>query len=109
MPVRLLLAFALLVGIVVGLAAEPDSGTQASVGAPDVHGLVLGANHAKPLPTIISVAEMLGLLGLFTATLVGLALLANPERRLVPVDDGPWHRSVFRSLARARRGPPHVL
>lgn len=110
MPVRLLLAFALLVGIVVGLAAEPDSGTQASVGAPDVHGLVLGANHAKPLPNIISVGEMLGLLGLFTATLVALALLANrPERRLVPVEDGTWHRSVFRSLARARRGPPHVL
>jgi hypothetical protein len=108
-PARAFLVIALLVGIVIGLAAEPDSGTQASLGAPDIHGLVLGANHGKPLPTVTTVADLLGLLGLGTATLLTLALVAAADRLpspLVSHDDGARHRSVFRSPTRARRGPP---
>jgi hypothetical protein len=108
-PTKLLLVIALLVGIAIGLAAEPDSGTQASLGAPDIHGLVLGANHGKPLPTVTSVAHLLCLLGLGTATLLTLALLAEaagPAGRLVTTADDTRHRSVFRSLTRAQRGPP---
>jgi hypothetical protein len=105
---RTVVVLALLLGLSFGLAFEPDSGTQAGVGPPDVHGLVLGANHAKPLPNVPSVADLLGLLGLGVATFLALALAAPVVGQAAPraERDGDRHRSVFRSPARARRGPP---
>jgi hypothetical protein len=104
---RTLLVLALVLGISFGLAFEPDSGTQAGVGPPDVHGLVLGANHAKPLPTVAPMRQLLCLLGIgVAAALVAAALCRTPWRPVRAVVDDVRHRSVFRSSVRARRGPP---
>lgn len=104
---RTLLVLALVLGISFGLAFEPDSGTQASVGPPDVHGLVLGANHAKPLPAAAPMRQLLSLLGIGMAVaLVTVALWRAPWRPARAPADDARHRSVFRSPVRARRGPP---
>jgi hypothetical protein len=104
---RTLLVLALLLGITFGLAFEPDSGTQASVGAPDVHGLVLGANHAKPLPQVASVRQLLSIAGIGLAMALAVLIVADPRWAVATqVSADRRHRSVFRSPARARRGPP---
>lgn len=103
---RTLLVLALVLGISFGLAFEPDSGTQASVGPPDVHGLMVGANHAKPLPSA-PMRQLLSLLGIGMAVaLVAVALCRSPWRPARAPADDIRHRSVFRTSVRARRGPP---
>jgi hypothetical protein len=99
---------ALLFGILIGLTHEPDSGTAASVGAPDIAGEIVGANHAKPLPRLVSVSDLLALWRLLTPTLLALALLFRPAWvrvvRAEPDDDR--RRSLRWSQACGRRGPP---
>lgn len=101
---------ALLFGLLIGLTHEPDSGTAASVGAPDIAEATVGANHAKPLPRILSVADLLALWRVLTPALLALALALAIRPmwvRIVRVEtDDDRHPSVPWSLGRARRGPP---
>jgi hypothetical protein len=97
--------FALLLTLSLGLALQPDDGTQVS--RPAGVGLkVDGANHAKPLPRIASVQDLLPMLSVSVALLVALA--ARPVwilRRHVDVSLAPRQAQarVF-----ARRGPPAI-
>ena len=95
----------LLLGLLVGLTLEPDSGTAASLGAPDVTGVTVGANHAKPLPRIVTVVDVVR-----TSVLVLVILLMLTQLRQVGIvrasrgDDR--HRSLLWAQVRALRGPP---
>jgi hypothetical protein len=105
---------ALLLCLVIGLTQEPDSGTAASVGPPDIAGAMVGANHAKPLPNVRSVTALLALWQVFTPVLLALGLLARLVQgglvRLVATEsDADRRPSVPRSRARARRGPPALV
>lgn len=100
------LCLLLFVGLLVGLTLEPDSGTHASLGRPDVTGTTVGANHAKPLPRITTVEEiaraivptLVVILVLMLLTLVGSIRRTPDETR--PRDSLLWARVP------ARRGPP---
>jgi hypothetical protein len=99
---------ALLFGLLIGLTHEPDSGTAASVGAPDLHAAMVGPNHAKPLPHVPTESDLLALWQVLTPTLIALLLLFRPTwAGFVRVERDPEpDPSVSWSLARARRGPP---
>jgi hypothetical protein len=101
----------LVLGIVIGLAHEPDLGTPVSVHRADISGAVVGADHAKPLPSVRSMTDLLALWRVFTPVLLALALLLGSTwRRTLRTDpDRHWHPSVAWSLARARRGPPALV
>jgi hypothetical protein len=103
---RVGIGFLLLIGLLVGLTLEPDSGTAASVGPPDVTGDIVGANHAKPLPTVTTVAEV----ARTTAASVLVVLLLLTQLRGVSflrvTRDNDRQRSLLRSRVHARRGPP---
>jgi hypothetical protein len=114
---RTLLVLALLLGISFGLASEPDTGVPPGAGPPDIYDLVIGATHATPLPSDPGVSHILSVMGLAVAVAVGagLVLVARAmveatrwRAALLAPDDGR-RRSVFRSPARARRGPPAQL
>lgn len=101
---------AVLFGLLLGLTHEPDSGTAASVGPPDVAGMTVGANYAKPLPRVVSLTDLLALWRVLTPTLLALALLFRPAWvGVVRVDaDGDRSPSVPWSVGRPRRGPPAI-
>ena len=102
-----LVAAMLLIGLLAGLAMEPDSGTAASVGPPDITGLSVGANHAKPLPKPPTVVDIL-VTAMPTVLLIALPLTSAAIGHTRVEHDIPLHRSVRRALARARRGPPAI-
>jgi hypothetical protein len=95
----------LLVALMVGLALEPDSGTAASVGATDVVGDIVGANHAKPLPHVERVEDLvLVAVGVTLIMLVlARALAAGTALSELGIDR---HRTLLWARVRARRGPP---
>jgi hypothetical protein len=105
-----MLAIALLFLLLIGLTHEPDSGTAASVGAPDVAEATVGSNHAKPLPRLMSVTALLVLWRVLVPVLAALAALVARQvggRRLVPLERVDVRRpSLAWSVDRARRGPP---
>jgi hypothetical protein len=100
------LGFLLLVGLLVGLTLEPDSGTAASLGRADVTGATVGANHAKPLPKILTVDEIARVAAVSFVAILVLAVLV----RAAILPRAPRATGISRSLewARvpARRGPP---
>jgi hypothetical protein len=101
----IVVGFVLLVGLLVNLAYQPDVGTAANLHSAGLTDPIVGTNHAKPLPRIVTVADVLrtSVSGLFVLLLLTQLVWVA----LAPVvrDDGR-HRSVYRSLVRARRGPP---
>ena len=101
----------LLLCLVIGLTQEPDSGTAASVGPPDIAGAMVGANHAKPLPSVRTLTDLLTLWQVFTPAVLALALLVQLVwGGLVRVESEADRRhSVAWSRARARRGPPALV
>lgn len=96
----------LLLCLTTGICLEPDSGTAASVGAPDISGLSVGAYHAKTLPRIPTAADIL----LLAAPVLLLAVLV--QRLVVWTWCIPVERMVPPALShllgpvRALRGPP---
>jgi hypothetical protein len=95
----------LLVGLLVGLAYQPDVGTAADLHSAGLTDFVVSTNHAKPLPRVVRVADLArasAAAPVVAALLVLLsgASLARPRRQ----DHRP--RSVLRSPSGARRGPP---
>lgn len=103
---RTVLCFLLFVGLLVGLTMEPDSGTAASLGRPDVTGATVGANHAKPLPRLLSVDEIARTAAFVLAAVLVLATLVvagTPPR--APRESGS-SRSLVWARVPARRGPP---
>jgi hypothetical protein len=103
---RVALSFLLLVGLFVGLTLEPDSGTSASLGAPDVTGTTVGANHAKPLPRLTTVDDIARAAVLAVAVTLVLTLLLQAGTLLrAPRDVGVRRLRVVTRLP-ARRGSP---
>jgi hypothetical protein len=101
-----IVAALLMLGLLAGVCIEPDSGTAASVGPPDMFGLSVCAQHAKPLPRLPTPADIL----LLSAPALILAILAlHPvvSARAIPVEriDPPPRRFVL-GRVHARRGPP---
>lgn len=105
MAKRIAVGFVLLVALLVGLALEPDSGTAASVGAPDVVGDIVGANHPKPLPKLTSIEDVVAVTVGFTLILLVLASTVEVGT-LRPELRGDRRRLLLWARARARRGPP---
>lgn len=103
---RAALCVLLLVGLVIGLALEPDSGTAASLGRPDVTGSTVGANHAKPLPRITTVAEIARATVLTLIVILVLTLLMQVGTMLRVPDDVRPLRLALWSRPATRRGPP---
>ena len=101
-------AIALLLCLLIGLTQEPDSGTAVSLGPPDVAGATVGANHAKPLPKVTSLTDLLTVWRVLTPALLALGLLVRLVwGGLVCVEsDADRRASVVSSRAWARRGPP---
>jgi hypothetical protein len=101
-----LIGVVLLVSLVIGLALEPDSGTAAQVGPPDIAGASVGANHAKPLPRLPLPSDLL-LTALATLLLAVLARHGTDwaGATLVQVEEAP-PPDPLRSRTRGRRGPP---
>jgi hypothetical protein len=101
-----LIGIFLLAGLTLGLCMEPDSGTAASVGVPDIAGAIVGANHAKPLPRVPASSDLLRLsIPAILVTVLAIqgaiwAGLVRIERR------DPRPRAPWRSSSAARRGPP---
>jgi hypothetical protein len=102
---RLLLpcALLLLVGIVVGIAVEPDDGTVVSDGPAASTSALVGANHAKPLPRLPLPSDLLA--AAFAVTVVTVLLrstwVTRAERREPVPCSGGW-----RGRPSALRGPP---
>jgi hypothetical protein len=94
-----------LVAVLLGLTYQPDIGTAADLNSVNVTDQVVGPNHAKPLPRVVTVVDILRTT---TGVLVTLVLLAQlcwvAFTRVAP--SAHRHRSVFRSPVRVRRGPP---
>jgi hypothetical protein len=103
---RCVVGVLLLVGLMVGLALEPDSGTAARVGRPDVTGTTVGANHAKPLPRVTTVTDVVRVSVLATIVLVLLLIQLRWVSIVREAPHGDRDRSRLRALVRARRGPP---
>lgn len=102
---RAVVGILLLVGLVVGLAYQPDVGTAADLNSARLTDPVVGTNHAKPLPRVVTVADIrrAAAPGLLVLVLLAQLCWIGIVRA---VRDGGRHRSVHRSLVRARRGPP---
>jgi hypothetical protein len=105
-----LVGVVLVLGIVIGLAHEPDVGTPVSVHRSGIAGAVVGADHAKPVPAVRSVRDLLAQWRVLVPSLVALVLIVGPAWgwpfRREQDADRDRHPPVPRSLARARRGPP---
>jgi hypothetical protein len=108
MTKRVALGVLLLVGLLVGLTLEPDSGTAASLGDPDVTGSTVGANHAKPLPRITTVAEIARTTFVAVYAALLLILLVQVGIVRVPLRTGT-PRSLDWARLPARRGPPALV
>jgi hypothetical protein len=100
----LVIALLLLFGLGTGLALQPDDGTP--VRRPEGVGLkVDGANHAKPLPRVISIADVISTLAVVLPAVLLLMTLRpalGRRRQVLAVT----HVSVFLAPVVARRGPP---
>jgi hypothetical protein len=95
--------FALLLTLMVGLTLQPDDGTAMS--RPAGVGLkVDGANHAKPLPRIVSVHDLLPVLSVSVIVLIAMA--AGAVLWLRRREDVAIVRSLVLARVIARRGPP---
>jgi hypothetical protein len=98
-----LLVFALLLTLTVGLTLQPDDGTAMS--RPAGVGLkVDGANHAKPLPRVVSVHDLRPVLSVSVIILIALA--AGAVQWLRRREDVPIVRFAVLARVIARRGPP---
>jgi hypothetical protein len=106
MSKRALAGVALLACLFVGLAYEPDSGTAASVGPAEYTDLLVGQNHAKPLPRVTTVSDLVRTLAPLTLLLVVLPVLTAGFVALVALARDDRHRTVLRSAVGAVRGPP---
>jgi hypothetical protein len=97
-----------LVGLLVNLAYQPDVGTAADLHSAGLTDPLVGTNHAKPLPRVVTVAEVLRVL---LGQLLVLVLVAQLCWVVFEdaVREDRRRRSVFRSLVRARRGPPALV
>jgi hypothetical protein len=103
---RFAVCFLLLIGLLVGITVEPDSGTPLSLGRPDVTGTTVGANYPKPLPKITTVDEVAKATILTLVVILAMALLVHVISILrTPEDLGP-RRSLLWARVPARRGPP---
>lgn len=102
---RVALGLLLLVGLLVGLTLEPDSGTAASLGHPDVTGSTVGANHAKPLPRVTTVAEIARTTFVAVYTALLLILLARVSVVRTSRETGTPLTLDWARLP-ARRAPP---
>lgn len=102
---RVVVGIALLVGLLVNLAYQPDVGTAADLHSAGLTDPIVGTNHAKPLPRIVTVTDVLPTTVTALLVMVLLAQLCWAPLARVVGDDGR-RRSVFRSPVRARRGPP---
>jgi hypothetical protein len=106
-----LIALCLLFGLLVGLSLRPDDGTPVSItNQSETAAAVIGANHAKPLPRTVQVADLL--VGIELA--LGLALVAAAvavARRfwVAAGEDGRLPRSALLVHACTRRGPPALI
>lgn len=99
-----LIAMLLIFGLTIGLCLEPDSGTAAGLGAPDVAGASVGANHAKPLPEVPVVSDLVRLLPVLLLAVLALHLSVWAEFTPAKGHDEP--RRPQRLTTAARRGPP---
>ncbi|HEY8523944.1 MAG TPA: hypothetical protein VIL48_03205 [Acidimicrobiales bacterium] len=108
-----IVSIALFTFLLVGLIQEPDSGTAASVGPPDVAEATVGPNIAKPLPRVLTASTLLALWRVLTPTVLALALLQLLVGRPPAIhgrdEADDRDRSALRSVARQRRGPPAVV
>lgn len=102
---RVVVGIALLVGLLVNLAYQPDVGTAADLHSAGLTDPIVGTNHAKPLPRIVTVTDVLRVSVPALLVMVLLAQLCWAPLARVARDEGR-RRSVFRSPVRARRGPP---
>jgi hypothetical protein len=96
----------LLLGMLTGLAFQPDDGTAVSR-PPDVGTKVDGANHAKPLPRLPSMAAILAVVAVSAVALVRLqrrtwVVVTRSERVAVRIGQ------LLGLPALARRGPPSL-
>lgn len=94
--------------LLLGTTLRPDDGTPYSITPVDSVSSIFGTSHAKPLPRVPSVQDMVGTFAL--ATVAVLVVLAaggwiSPIRRTD--DEAP--PVVGWSTARVRRGPPTLL
>jgi hypothetical protein len=97
-------ALLVLLGLVTGVALQPDDGTP--VTRPPSVGLEIdGANHAKPLPRLPSVVDLLPGLAVAVSALLVSVGSARPLRARRPFDDVTTVE-IPRGLAPTRRGPP---
>jgi hypothetical protein len=103
---RVVLGLLLLMGLLVGLTLEPDSGTAASLGRADVTAATVGANHAKPLPKILTVDEIARAAVISFVTILVLALLVQIGTMPRAPRDVGARRSLAWARLPARRGPP---
>ena len=95
-----------LLGLVAGLVLQPDDGTAVQHGEIAVHSVVAGANHAKPLPRIVTLTDLVSTLALAVGV-VALAAVARPAIDAARLTRGQWYRRTrLRSFALAQRGPP---
>jgi hypothetical protein len=105
---RAVVGIVLLVGLLLGLAYQPDVGTAADLNSANLTDHVVGRNHAKPLPRVVRVTDVVratvsALLVLVMLVQLGWVSFVRSERH------DHRHRSVFRSPAGARRGPPALV
>lgn len=103
---RAALCLFLLLGILVGLTLEPDSGTPASLGRPDVTGSTVGANHAKPLPRITTIDEIARVIVPSLVVILMLTSLMLVSAILRTTDEPGPRRSLLWARIPTRRGPP---
>jgi hypothetical protein len=96
----------LFLGLLAGLAFQPDDGTAVQRDGAEAHSVAAGANHAKPLPRVVTPADLLPTLA-FAVGVLALAALTRPAHLATRLNRGTWlRRSRLRSLALAQRGPP---
>jgi hypothetical protein len=99
----LAISLVLLIGIVTGVAMQPDDGTNVERPA-DVGLQIDGANHPKPLPKVPSVVD---LLTTFFAAIAAILFLVACRSAFRPARREPVLRpplQVVRPVV--RRGPP---
>lgn len=101
----LVIAMLLLLGLAIGLCLEPDSGTAASIGAPDITQANVGPNHAKPLPKLPLASDVVRLVPVLMIAVLALHRPIWAEFTLSERQDVP-RLEPLRSTAAARRGPP---
>lgn len=106
---RVAVCFLLLIGLLVGITVEPDSGTQASLGHPDVTGTTVGANYPKPLPRITTVDQVAKATIARLVVILVMALLVQVISILRTPEDLGSRRSLLWARVPARRGPPALF